>query len=141
MDSIDENWRVEGIDLFLDNWAKKEGFDSCIKYICYSLDRNWPIVFSNFETFLSLRAEALLPTGTIVRTSDGSIDGCYLINEEGKLEGYIMDYLAYNGRKGRHDPEEILEEGGLSFSWEILGGPFKKNFYERFYNGFKVVGR
>lgn len=86
-------------------------FPSVSSYLLFCQVENIPPLFYGEEMYKKmLKAGMLLPGIQCVRTlyNQGGEDGAYEIVNEGRLKGMDLNY--HSGKKGIHDPEDILNE-------------------------------
>lgn len=102
--------------LFVDDWVKRQGFASTEEYLAWCLEERIPAHFMGPVYFTSLlKKSILIPELTRVRVK-GPMDSCYLVREDGSLEGLAL--MAHSGREGRHT-SSILDPVHSPEGWEI----------------------
>ena len=115
--------------LFLDEFITREGFSSTEDYIDYYVKGHAPwIEFPNVNYYFSLLENNFLKIHNVVRTSDGVMDECYEIIENGMLRG-ITEISAHQGMKGIFSPKEILKGERIFRNWAVYGKILERNIY------------
>ncbi len=108
-------------DLYIDDFVKRQGFDSTEDYLRFCKENRMPAHFEGAEYFSSLfqKSGIILPFFTAVRTmyNQGGDDGFYHVTEDGKLEGVELPH--HSGREGVHEPADILSLEKSSKGWDL----------------------
>ncbi len=114
------------IELHLDLYAKQEGFYFTGEYIKSCLLGNVVSEFRDFDTFLSLIDNGLIPNGTFLRTLDNkNVGRCYKMIEN-KLVG--LDFGAGVLEKRVYGFDEVFENGKFDHGFFLNGTDFKREF-------------
>ena len=99
----------------------KRDYSSLENYVKERRDGGAEPLFFGYAPFAYLLGKKLLQEKDIIRTNlqGGFIDGHYEITANGKLKGIEAAKGLYSGKKGIHNPQEILNLKNSDNGWTV----------------------